>query len=107
MDCNRCNTNYNRGNYNMRGGMQNNGYNTQYNNMRKPSYDKPGYADKMKAMEHDGDCNKKTGKVDYMEIGMCYVPWQKWEDIYDIDKALERGTIFAQLDKPFLGRAAR
>lgn len=37
-------------------------------------------------------------------LAMAYVPWQKWENIYCSDKALKRGTIFADLDKPFYGR---
>lgn len=40
---------------------------------------------------------------DEFPIGMAYVPWQKWRDLYEPDKALKRGTIFAELDKPFLG----
>ena len=28
---------------------------------------------------------------------------QKWQDVYECDKALVRGTIFEQLDKPFRG----
>lgn len=35
--------------------------------------------------------------------GMAYVPWQYWSDIYEPCKALERGTLFAILDKPFKG----
>ncbi|MBE6618831.1 MAG: spore coat associated protein CotJA [Ruminococcaceae bacterium] len=31
---------------------------------------------------------------------MVYSPVQYWRDIYDIDRALERGTLFAELDKP-------
>ena len=38
-----------------------------------------------------------------MPIGMCYVPWQKWGKVYDACSALERGTLFPDLDKPFLG----
>lgn len=38
-----------------------------------------------------------------MPIAMAYVPWQVWQDIYDADKALCRGTIFQELDKPFQG----
>lgn len=34
-------------------------------------------------------------------IGMAYVPWQKWRDIYDADTALKQGTIFKELDLPF------
>lgn len=37
-------------------------------------------------------------------LAMAYVPWQTWRDIYDAEKALEHGTIFCELDKPFLGR---
>ena len=39
-----------------------------------------------------------------MPVAMAYVPWQKWKDIYEPCKALESGTIFAELDKPFLGK---
>jgi len=38
-----------------------------------------------------------------MPIAMAYVPWQKWCNIYPAEKALYRGTIFEDLDKPFLG----
>ena len=37
-------------------------------------------------------------------LAMAYVPWQTWRDIYEAEKALEHGTIFCELDKPFLGR---
>jgi len=39
-------------------------------------------------------------------LAMAYVPIQTWEDIYDCDTALSRGTLFAQLDKPFIGEEA-
>lgn len=44
-------------------------------------------------------------KVEYKEMvpGMCYVPWQKWEGLYNLDVAIMKGTLFAALDKPFLG----
>ncbi len=38
-----------------------------------------------------------------MMLAMAYVPWQEWQNIYDMDKAFCRGTIFCDLDKPFLG----
>ena len=38
-----------------------------------------------------------------MPIAMAYVPWQVWQDIYDAEKGLHRGTIFQELDKPFQG----
>ena len=37
-------------------------------------------------------------------IAMAYVPWQKWCDLYDLPKAFQSGTIFRELDKPFLGK---
>ena len=42
--------------------------------------------------------------VDKMAPGMAFVPWQEWKDVYDMEKGLERGTIFEELDKPYLGR---
>ena len=53
-------------------------------------------------------CRAENGKasvkqVDYMGPTMGYVPWQRWEEIYDMEKALYQGTIFCNLDKPFKG----
>ncbi len=39
-----------------------------------------------------------------LSLAMAYVPLQNWKEIYEPDVALERGTIFAQLDLPFLGK---
>lgn len=38
-----------------------------------------------------------------MALAMQYVPVQQWEEPYDEETALSRGTIFPALDKPFLG----
>ncbi len=38
-----------------------------------------------------------------MPLAMAYVPWQEWRNVYSAEKALCRGTIFEDLDKPFLG----
>ncbi|WP_243002528.1 MULTISPECIES: spore coat associated protein CotJA [Lachnospiraceae] len=35
---------------------------------------------------------------------MAYVPWQKWRNLYEPCKGLQRGTIFEDLSKPFHGR---
>ena len=41
-------------------------------------------------------------------VGMTYVPMQTWGPLCDPPKALRQGTLFPELDKPFLGgRAAR
>lgn len=36
-------------------------------------------------------------------IGMAYVPLQKIGMVYDSMKAFDRGTLYPELDKPFLG----
>ncbi|MBQ8913468.1 MAG: spore coat associated protein CotJA [Lachnospiraceae bacterium] len=41
-----------------------------------------------------------------MPVAMAYVPYQQWKDQYEDDVALQRGTIFPCLDKPFLGEEA-
>ena len=38
-----------------------------------------------------------------MMPGMAYVPWQIWQQPYDYEKGFEVGTIFPDLDYPFLG----
>ncbi len=50
--------------------------------------------------------NGMTPQAEFPEqiaLAMAYVPMQRFEKIYDDDKALERGTIFAALDLPFKG----
>ncbi|MEG0489827.1 MAG: spore coat associated protein CotJA [Hydrogenoanaerobacterium sp.] len=40
-------------------------------------------------------------------LAMAYVPMQKWQQIYDQQMALSRGTLFAELDKPFIGEEVK
>ena len=40
-----------------------------------------------------------------LPLAMAYVPMQSFGEIYECDKALMRGTIFCELDKPFRGSA--
>lgn len=37
-------------------------------------------------------------------IGMAYVPWQEFRNLYDPERGFHTGTIFIELDKPFTGR---
>lgn len=37
---------------------------------------------------------------------MAYVPFQQWQKPYDPEAALDRGTVFPCLDKPFIGEGA-
>lgn len=42
--------------------------------------------------------------IDNKAVAMAYVPWQRWNEVYSIDKALDCGTLFPELNKPFMGR---
>lgn len=37
-------------------------------------------------------------------LAMAYVPWQRWGQTYELKKAMCAGTVFPELDKPFLGK---
>ena len=39
-----------------------------------------------------------------MPVGMAYVPWQCFHETFEVDKALQCGTIFPELSKPFAGK---
>ena len=39
-----------------------------------------------------------------MSLAMAYVPWQTWQDIYEAEKGFHYGTIFQELNMPFLGK---
>ena len=34
-------------------------------------------------------------------LAMAYVPWQKWETMYNEEEALKQGTAFPSLNLPF------
>lgn len=36
-------------------------------------------------------------------VGMAYVPYQQWNDMYTADDGFMRGTMFPELDYPFKG----
>ena len=43
-------------------------------------------------------------KLKNLPLTMAYVPFQQIENVYNKDEALKSGTLFPNLDKPFLGR---
>lgn len=49
-----------------------------------------------------GNCSAVSSQP--LSLAMAYVPMQQWQDLYEADVGFARGTIFAQLDKPFLGK---
>ena len=36
-----------------------------------------------------------------MPLAMAYVPWQRWQNLFEADKGYHCGTIFQELRKPF------
>ena len=39
-----------------------------------------------------------------LALAIAYVPWQYWDQTYELEKALQWGTIFPELNKPFSGK---
>ena len=46
---------------------------------------------------------KEKDALEGMPLAMAYVPWQNWQNIYDAEKGFCYGTIFQELNLPFLG----
>lgn len=71
-------------------------------NCNMPRYDMP------RNMTNDMDCyrcNRENSRAcDDYPIGMGYVPWQEFKDLHDPERGLHAGTIFIELEKPFIGR---
>lgn len=58
-------------------------------------------------MRRDDMRRDSRNVLDNMPLAMAYVPWQTWRDIYDAEKGFHRGTIFQELDLPFLGKGGK
>mgnify|MGYP000884161454 CR=1 FL=1 len=43
---------------------------------------------------------------DKVPLAMAYVPMQEWKLLYEPEVGFSRGTMFEQLDKPFIGEEA-
>lgn len=55
--------------------------------------------------EEEKECGcRRKDRLKGMPLAMAYVPWQDWGDLYCAHKALQVGTVFEELDMPFLGR---
>ena len=68
------------------------------NSMRNVSLGVPSGSDC-----HEHACSDNTSNISMQVLAMAYVPIQKFQCLYDPPKGLHAGTIFAELDKPFLG----
>lgn len=53
----------------------------------------------------DDTCNDYShNPTPYQSVGMAYVPMQKWSRPMHLEEGFYKGTVFQDLDKPFLGR---
>jgi len=50
---------------------------------------------------NDGELSCPIGSGSMPALAMVYVPYQSFCDLYSEEKGLTKGTVFAQLDKPF------
>jgi hypothetical protein len=58
---------------------------------------------------HDG-CGSSVGSKNGLvgkPLGSVYAPLQDFGDLYEPQKAIERGTLFAELDLPFEGKTVK
>lgn len=39
--------------------------------------------------------------LEQFPLAMAYVPFQRWDCLYELPKGFQKGTIFPDLDKPF------
>ena len=77
------------------------------NNMQRMSPRYQGYENDSASYSRMGASHGGTMPTDLKlpmatSLAMVYSPVQTWRDIYDLECALERGTLFAELDKPLL-----
>lgn len=51
---------------------------------------------------HKTDTMRTWGLLNY-PLASVYAPLQKFDNLYDLDTALDHGTAFVELDLPFMG----
>lgn len=49
-------------------------------------------------------CRCRYDALEDFPLAMAYVPWQKWQNVFEPCKGLQCGTIFEELVKPFHGK---
>lgn len=47
--------------------------------------------------------NHATRPDENFALAMAYVPIQHFHNVYELDEAMQYGTIFPELNKPFMG----
>lgn len=62
----------------------------------------PAYASMM-PMKKNYECpDTGAGCMEQYPVAMGYIPWQQWQQTYTLERSLCRGTIFPDLDLPFV-----
>ena len=51
------------------------------------------------------EIKRKTWGLDGYPLASVYAPIQNFDELYDEETALSRGTVFAELDLPFMGES--
>ena len=54
------------------------------------------------ACKHE-EVKRKSWGLEGYPLASVYAPIQEFDDLYDKETALARGTVFAELDLPFMG----
>lgn len=65
-----------------------------------------GYTPIMDAVKDDRCMKREENCVDKLPLAMAYVPFQKWRNVYDASAGLQAGTIFQELDLPWLQKCS-
>jgi len=55
-----------------------------------------------KAFDNKENCTTRAPFPEKTPIGIAYIPFQQWEDVYSVDTAYEKATLFPSLDLPFM-----
>jgi len=56
---------------------------------------------------HNCHMNQSYDGLNDLALGIAYVPWQTFKQVFDADDGLSHGTIFAELCKPFDGKGGK
>lgn len=56
------------------------------------------------AGERSGAENAARPCLEACSLAMVYSPAQEWRGLYPVGEAIRKGTLFTELDKPFLGK---
>jgi len=70
----------------------------------------PGCGDIIGGYTSDEMCERDgfEGDFDKFPLAMCYVPWQRFRNLYDNEfTALAKGTLFKELDLEWHGRGCK